>query len=60
MNNHSLFDKRQKKPRVYRVAEFGEDYTLQQIEKFEFGKSTLQFITPNFVALSMSSHFKSL
>lgn len=60
MDNHSIFDKRQKKPRVYRVAEWGEDYTLQEFETFDFGKSTLKFITPNFVALSMSSHAKAL
>lgn len=60
INDHSLFDKRQAKPKIYRVAEWKEDYTLQQIETFDFGKSTLKFITPNFVALSMSSHSKAL
>ncbi|MDR2275346.1 MAG: hypothetical protein LBF27_30845 [Sphingobacterium sp.] len=60
MNTHTLFDKRQKKPIVYRVAEYNEDYTVQQIDTFKFGKSSLRFITPNFISLNMNSHERAL
>lgn len=53
---HLLFDKRQKKPKVIRITSTNEDITIQQIEKYNYGKVELQFVTPNFVSLFINAY----
>src|SRR5690606_6116044 len=55
---HPLIDKRQKKHRVIRVTSTNEDITIQQIEKYKYGKAELQFVTPNFVSLFINAYHR--
>lgn len=57
---HNLFDKRVKKPIVYRVGDLGEDVTMQEIVTFRVGKCRLRFDTPNFISIFLSSSTKEL
>ncbi len=57
---HELYDKRLKKPVVYRVAEFNEDITMQEIVTLRMGKCELRFDVPNFTSLFLSKSVKEL
>lgn len=57
---HELFDKRLKKPIVYRDKEFGEDVTMQEIVTLKIGKSIVRFDVPNFTSLFLSKAEKEL
>jgi hypothetical protein len=57
---HELFDKRLKKPVVYRDKEFGEDITIQEIVTLKTGKASVRFDVPNFTSLFLSKSEKEL
>ena len=48
---HELYDKRLKKPLVYRVANINEDVTMQEIVTMKAGKCELRFDVPNFTSI---------
>lgn len=51
---HKLYDKRQKKPVVYRVNEYNEDITMKEIVTMRLGKCKLRFDAPNFTSIFLS------
>ena len=58
--NHELFDKRLRKPLVYRLQEENEDITLQRIVNFKVGKAHIRFFEPNYASVFISSAEKAL
>jgi len=44
---HKLYDKRQKKPVVYRVNEYNEDITMKEIVTMRLGKCKLHLCSIN-------------
>jgi hypothetical protein len=59
-NNHDMFDKRLKKPKVYRFSSTNEDVTVQQIQTYIVGKSSIRFNSPNIIALFINKSEKEL
>lgn len=51
---HHLYDKRQKKPVVFRAKKDNEDITIQEIINMRLGKCKLRFDAPNFTSLFLS------
>lgn len=60
INTHELYDKRLKKPVVYRIAEFNEDITMQEIVTLKLGKCELRFHVPNFTSIFLGKAEKEL
>lgn len=59
-NNHDLFDKRLRKPKVYRVKDQKSDITTQQIETYPVGTTQVKFYSPNIIALFLNKSQKEL
>ncbi|RKR81888.1 hypothetical protein BDD43_2049 [Mucilaginibacter gracilis] len=57
---HELYDKRLKKPVVYRVVDLNEDITMQEIVTLKVGKCELRFDTPNFTSIFFNKSEKEL
>lgn len=57
---HKLYDKRLKKPVVYRVKEYNEDITMKEIINMRIGKCKLRFDVPNFTSLFLSKSTSEL
>jgi hypothetical protein len=60
INDHPLFDKRQKKPKVHAVEDIQQDVVIQQIETYKIGKAEVRFIAPNITAIFLSVFEKEL
>jgi hypothetical protein len=60
VNDHPIFDKRQKKPLVYRVVEENNDITIQNIEFYKVGKAEIRFKSPNITSIFLSVSDKEL
>jgi hypothetical protein len=57
---HELYDKRLKKPVVYRVTATNEDVTMQEIVTMKVGKCELRFDMPNFTSIFLYKSEKEL
>jgi len=57
---HELYDKRLKKPVIYRVEDLNEDITMQEIVTMKIGKCELRFDVPNFTSIFLSKSEKEL
>jgi len=55
VNNHDLFDKRQRKPEIFSVKDVNQDITTQRIQTYKLGKAEIRFDAPNMTAIFMSS-----
>ncbi|HEY5326902.1 MAG TPA: hypothetical protein VIJ27_07870 [Mucilaginibacter sp.] len=57
---HELYDKRLKKPVIYRVADLNEDITMKEIVTMKVGKCELRFDKPNFTSIFLGKSEKEL
>jgi hypothetical protein len=57
---HELYDKRLKKPVVYRVTDINQDIATQEIVTLKAGKCELRFDVPNFTSIFLGKSEKEL